>query len=83
MSNSRAMTKIKEVYNKMKEEKANEVEDREISMTVEEFIDEHKNLIRVLRSGDKKALESEARKQERELKDKTGLTESDDTGADE
>ena len=41
-------------------------------MSREEFISEHKNLIKVLRSGDKKAQEAEAAKQEKELLEETG-----------
>jgi hypothetical protein len=74
MYRAKVMAKIKEVYNKMKEDKKNEVIDKMISMTEDDFITEHRNLIKVLRSGDPKTLESEAKKQERELKDKTGLT---------
>ena len=63
------MKKIKEVYSEVEEEKENEVDD-EITMSREDFIDEHLNLIKVLRSGDKKLLEAEASKQEKELKEK-------------
>ena len=66
------MAKIKEVYKEVEEEKENEVDDAEISMTIDDFIEEHTNLIKILRSGDKKALEAEARKQEKELKEETG-----------
>ncbi len=66
------MKKIKEVYNEVEKEKENEVDDDTISMSTDDFIKEHKNLIKVLRSGDKKLLESEAKKQEKELKEETG-----------
>jgi len=66
------MARIKEVYKEVEEEKENEVDDSEISMSKEDFIAEHTNLIKVLRSGDKKALEAEAKSQEKELKDKIG-----------
>jgi len=36
-------------------------------MSTEDFCEEHRNLIKVLRSGDKKLLEAEAKKQEEEL----------------
>lgn len=71
------MKKIKEVYNEVEKEKKNEVEDDTISMSTDDFIEEHKNLIKVLRSGDKKALEAEAKNQEKELKEETGETDDD------
>jgi len=64
------MKKIKEVYKEVEEESENEVEDTGITMSREDFIKEHKNLIKILRSGDKKALEAEAEKQEKELEEK-------------
>jgi hypothetical protein len=48
--------------------KEKEIEDDEIEMSKSELLDEHINLIRILRSGDKKAQEAEARKQEKELR---------------
>jgi hypothetical protein len=61
------MKKIKEVYKEVEEENENEVEDDSVTMSREEFISEHKNLIKVLRSGDKKKQEEEAQRQEEEL----------------
>lgn len=61
------MKKIKEVYKEVEDEKENEVEDDVVTMSTEDFCEEHKNLIKVLRSGDKKMLEAEAKKQEAEL----------------
>ena len=72
------MAKIKEVYKEVEDEKENEVDDDTISMPKDDFIEEHINLIRILRSGDKKAQEAEAKKQEKELKEETGETVSDD-----
>jgi hypothetical protein len=63
---------LKEVYKKVEEEKKNEVKSSNITMSREDFISEHKNLIKVLRSGDKKAQEAEAAKQEKELLEETG-----------
>jgi len=64
------MKKIKEVYKEVEEEKENEVEDDDtVTMSIEDFCDEHRNLIKVLRSGDKKMLEAEAKKQEEELEE--------------
>lgn len=64
------MKKIKEVYNEAEKENENEIEDTDIKMSRDDFIQEHKNLIKILRSGDKKALEAEALKQEKELEEK-------------
>jgi hypothetical protein len=59
---------IKDLYRDVEKKKENEVEDDDIvTMSTEEFCDEHRNLIKVLRSGDKKMLEAEAKKQEAEL----------------
>lgn len=66
------MKKIKEVYNEVEKEKENEVDDDEVTMSKDDFIKEHKNLIKILRSGDKKALEAEAKKQEEELEEQIG-----------
>jgi hypothetical protein len=63
---------LKEVYKKVEEEKKNEVKSSSITMSREDFISEHKTLIKVLRSGDKKAQEAEAAKQEKELLEETG-----------
>ena len=63
---------LKEVYKKVEEEKKNEVKSSSITISREDFISEHKRLIKVLRSGDKKAQEAEAAKQEKELLEETG-----------
>jgi hypothetical protein len=64
------MVRIKEVYKEVEKEKENKVDDM-ISMSRDDFIKEHTNLIKILRNGDKKTLELEAKKQEKELKEKT------------
>ena len=66
------MKKIKEVYSEVKKEKENEVNEPMITMAKDDFVEEHVNLIKILRSGDKKSLEAEAKKQEKELKEETG-----------
>lgn len=60
---------LNKIYKEVEDEKENEVDDTEggVIISREDFIAEHKNLIKVLRSGDKKALEAEALKQEQEL----------------
>lgn len=65
------------MYKKVEEEKKNEVKSSNISVSREEFISEHKNLIKVLRSGDKKAQEVEASKQEAELNEEIGEEDED------
>jgi len=54
-----------------------EKDDEMVSMSKEDFIDEHIHLIKVLKSGDKKALEAEAKKQEEELASEMGDEEED------
>lgn len=66
------MKKIKEVFKEAETEKENEVKSSTVVMELDDFIEEHKNLIKILRSGDKKALEAEASKQEKELRDEVG-----------
>ena len=69
---------IKDVYNQVTKDKENKVKDSDVSIPLKEFISEHKNLVKILRSGDKKAQEAEAAKQEAELKEETGETAEDD-----
>ena len=69
---------IKDVYSQVEKDKANKVKDSSISMSREDFISEHTNLIKVLRSGDKKAQEAEATKQEKELADEVGDAKEDE-----
>ena len=69
---------IKDVYSQVEKDKANKVKDSSISMSREDFISEHTNLIKVLRSGDKKAQEAEAAKQEKELADEVGDAKEDE-----
>jgi len=71
---------LNDVYKKVEEEKKNEVKSSVLKMTREEFVNEHRHLVSVLRSGDKKAQEAEANKQEKEMMDKTGEGVSDDKG---
>ena len=63
---------LKEIFRKVEDEKKNEVKPSGITMSREDFISEHKNLVKILRSGDKKAQEAEAAKQEKELLEETG-----------
>ena len=77
------MSKIKEVYSQVEKEKKNKVDDTKISMNRDDFIEEHVNLVKILRSGDKKSLEAEAKKQEKELKEETGETVSDNEDSEE
>lgn len=64
---------MKDLYKEVETEKKNKVKDSSvITMSREDYISEHKNLIKVLRTGDKKALEAEAEKQEKEMESKVG-----------
>lgn len=60
---------IKDLYKQVQADKKNKIkDDNEIySMPRKDAISEHQNLVKVLRSGDKKAQEVEAVKQEKEL----------------
>lgn len=70
---------IKDIYKEVEKEKKNEVKDSStIKMDRDDFISEHKNLIKVLRSGNKKVQEAEAVKQEAELAEEIGEDMSDD-----
>lgn len=46
-----------------------ENEDEEVEYSKEELVDEHKRLIKVLRSGDKQSQQEEADRQEKELQE--------------
>ena len=75
---------IKDLYKQVESEKKNKVKDDEVySMAKKDAIAEHKNLVKVLRGGDKKALEAEAVKQEAELEEMMGSDNDDDEEKDE
>ena len=46
-----------------------EDKDDEVTMSKEDFIKEHENLIKILKKGDRKELLKEAEKQEKELEE--------------
>ena len=72
---------LNDVYKKVIAEKSNKVkEEPKISMAHKDYIAEHKRLIPVLRSGDKKAQEAEAAAQEKEVKERTGVDLSEERG---
>jgi len=58
---------LKDTYKEIEKEKENEVDDKEYSMPLNDFIEEHKKLIKILRKGDKNELMAEADSQEKEL----------------
>ena len=68
------MKNIKDVYKEVESDKENKVENDTITMSKSDFIEEHRNLIAILRSGNKKIQEAEADRQEAELKEETGET---------
>jgi hypothetical protein len=63
---------IKDLYKEAEDEKENEVDDDVVTMPMADYVKEHIHLIKVLRNGDKKALEAEAVKQEKEMADELG-----------
>lgn len=77
------MKKINEVFKEIESENNNKVKDTTVVIELKDFIEEHKNLIKVLRSGDKKAQEAEALRQELELEEETGESENDDESEEE
>ena len=72
---------LNDVYKKVAADKKNEVkEDSKVFMTKSEYISEHKRLVPILRSGDKKAQMAEADRQEKEVKARTGVDLSEEAG---
>jgi preprotein translocase subunit Sss1 len=57
---------LKDTY---KEAQENKVKDTSVKMELDDFIEEHKKLVKILRKGDKKELAAEADSQEEELKE--------------
>jgi hypothetical protein len=77
---------IKDLYKEVENEKMNKVRESEIySMPLDEFIEEHKCLIKTLREGSREELLAEAEKQEEELEEclKEHGMEADDMDDDE
>jgi len=74
---------IKDVYNQVEKDKKNEVKSSNVSIPMDDFIEEHKRLISILRGGDKKAQMAEADAQEKELKEESGETVDDDEDTEE
>lgn len=68
---------IKDLYN---EAKANKVDDKMYSMPLDDYIEEHKKLIKILREGSREELLAEAEDQEDELEEclkEHGMSEDD------
>lgn len=64
---------LKELYKEKEEEKKNKVsEKKNVTMKLEDFIEEHKKLIKILREGSREELLAEAEKQEEELEEYCG-----------
>ena len=62
------MAKIKDIYKEVEEDKSNAPKGREeVKMDKEEYCQEHKDLIRILRTGTREELLAEADRQEEEL----------------
>ncbi len=61
---------LKDIYKKIENNKKNEVKGKEMySMPLDEYIEEHKCLIKTLREGSREELLAEAEKQEEELEE--------------
>lgn len=61
---------LKTIYNEVQK---NKIKDKKmVYMSLEDFVAEHKDLIRVLKVGSKKELLAEADKQQAELEEETG-----------
>ena len=58
---------IKDLYKEVEKEKKNKVKPKVVTMEIDDFIEEHKELIRVLREGTKEERLAMADKQEEEL----------------
>jgi len=79
---------IKKIYNQIEEDKQNQVQDdsMEIKMPIDEFVQEHEDLIEILREGSREELLAEADKQEQELEEKKkeyGITDSEGDNSNE
>lgn len=70
--------KLSKLYKEAEEEKKNKPKDTKIEMEREEFIDEHKKLIKILREGSREELLAEADRQEEELEECIGEEEEED-----
>lgn len=73
---------LNDMYKKVAADKKNEVKEDsdKIPMSKKDYLSEHKRLISILRSGDKKAQEAEASRQEKEVMDRTGIDLSEESG---
>lgn len=58
---------LKKIYKEVEEEKKNKP--KVVTMKIDEFIEEHKKLIKILREGSQEELLEEAEKQEEELEE--------------
>lgn len=57
------------IYKEVEKEKKNKPKKTSVSMDLDDFIEEHKCLIKVLREGSREELLTEAKKQEEELEE--------------
>ena len=70
---------LKNVYKEVEKEKENKIKEKKmIYMSLEDFVKEHKELIRVLKSGQKSELLAEAEAQQAELDEEIGDEEKDE-----
>ena len=72
---------IKTIYNEAQTEKKNKV-GKDIYMSLDDFVKEHKNLIQILKTGSKAQQIAEAKAQQEELDEEIGTKEEKDEPAD-
>lgn len=61
---------IKNIYNQVENDKKNQVNDSNVvTMDLQEYLDEHKELVKTLREGSREELLAEAEKQEEEMEE--------------
>ena len=60
---------LTKIYSEIEKEKKNSVKSKTVSMDLNDYIEEHNNLIEVLREGSREELLAEAEKQEDELEE--------------
>lgn len=60
---------LKDIYKKVEEGKGKDVKSKNVTISIEEFCKEHKNLIKILKEGSREELLAEAEKQEEELEE--------------
>lgn len=61
---------IKNLYNELENNKKNKIKDSNVvTMDLQEYLDEHKDLVKILREGSREELLAEAEEQEEEMEE--------------